>query len=40
MTNKTDSQKPPRSSDVIAGLIVFLSINLLVAAMYFKIINP
>jgi hypothetical protein len=40
MTNKSDSQKPPRTSDVVTGLIIFLAINFLVAAMYFKIINP
>ncbi|MBW4520980.1 MAG: photosystem I protein PsaX [Scytolyngbya sp. HA4215-MV1] len=30
----------PHTSDVITGLIIFLSINFLVAAMYHHIINP
>jgi hypothetical protein len=30
----------PKASDVIPGLIIFLSINFLVAAIYFHIINP
>ncbi|MDY7016315.1 MAG: photosystem I protein PsaX [Cyanobacteriota bacterium] len=29
-----------KTSNVIAGLTVFLAINFLIAAMYFKIINP
>jgi hypothetical protein len=39
MTKITDNMTP-KSSDVIPGLIIFLSINFLVAAMYFKILNP
>ncbi|MEB3213252.1 MAG: photosystem I protein PsaX [Leptolyngbyaceae bacterium] len=30
----------PKTSDVIPGLVIFLAINFLVAAMYFHIINP
>lgn len=30
----------PSASNVIPGLIIFLTINFLVAAMYFNIINP
>ncbi len=30
----------PKASDVIPGLIIFLSINFLVAAIYFHVINP
>ncbi|GEM_PF-4515660 len=37
-----DKQTPitPSPSDVIPGLVIFLAINFLVAAMYFKILNP
>jgi hypothetical protein len=39
----TDIKENPQTakpSDVITGLIIFLSINFLVAAIYFGIINP
>lgn len=38
--NKTNvGNVTPRTSDVITGLIIFLSINFLVAAMYHHILN-
>ncbi|WP_146131512.1 photosystem I protein PsaX [Merismopedia glauca] len=39
----TDTKENPQTaqpSNVIPGLIIFLSINFLVAAMYFGILNP
>jgi photosystem I protein len=35
-----DTPKAARFSDVVWGVGIFLAINLLVAAMYLKIVNP
>jgi hypothetical protein len=40
MTQNTNPPKSPRFPDVFWGLTIFLAINFLVGAMYFKIINP
>jgi hypothetical protein len=40
LTNNNENPIQARPSDVITGLIIFLSINFLVAAIYFGIINP
>lgn len=39
MANNTGARSANKG-DVINGLIIFLAINFLVAAMYFKILNP
>lgn len=39
-TTTTDSPRVARTPDVLWGLGIFLAINFLVAAFYFKILNP
>ena len=40
MHGKTQGRITPSSGNVLTGLIIFLAINFLVAAIYFHIVNP
>nr|ADN13586.1 hypothetical protein Cyan7822_1595 [Gloeothece verrucosa PCC 7822] len=40
MNENVRSPRAARLTDVLWGLGIFLSINFLVAAMYFKFLNP
>lgn len=40
MVNDHNGYMSPTPTDVFTGLIIFLSINFLVAAMYFGVLNP
>ncbi|MBD2579458.1 photosystem I protein PsaX [Oscillatoria sp. FACHB-1406] len=39
MANQSGARSANKG-DVVNGLIIFLAINFLVAAMYFKVLNP